>query len=103
MILKMYREISSTDAPSASFHRSDSEQDLVKKARLVLGLQVQKAAGRIPEDLVEKVSAQLLPKDGDRAMRIEAFAAYICQTVVEKELSEARATQILALAEDEEV
>lgn len=101
MMMQTYQDISSIEALSASVRYSESEQHLIKKARLVLGLQIQKSARRMPPDLVEKVSAQLFPQDRNEAMYIEAFAAYICQAVVEKELSEARATQILALAEDE--
>lgn len=86
---------------SALYHESEPDSHLIRKARLVLGLQVQEAAGHIPVGLVEKVSVQLLSQHRNHAMRMEAFAAYICQAVVEKELSEARGTQILALAEDE--
>jgi hypothetical protein len=103
MILKMYQDILSADTipVSSSQYYTDSEKDLIKKARLVLGFEMQKAAGHMAPGLVEQVSAQLLPqgfKNG--VMPIDTFAAYICQAVVEQELSEARATQILALADD---
>jgi hypothetical protein len=101
MILRTYQDISTADAMSALYHESEPDSHLIRKARLVLGLQVQEAAGHIPVGLVEKVSVQLLSQHRNHAMRMEAFAAYICQAVVEKELSEARGTQILALAEDE--
>ncbi|KAG9194130.1 hypothetical protein G6011_04165 [Alternaria panax] len=102
MILKMYQDISSIGVHSASSSSLKSEADchLVKKARLVLGLQVQESAGRVPGGLVGMVAVQLLSRDRKQAMRREAFAAYICQAVVEKELSEVRGNQILALAED---
>jgi hypothetical protein len=96
----MYQNISSADTFPASSNYTESEQHLIKKARLALGLEVQKAAERMPPDLVEKVSSQLFPRDRNEVIPMGAFAAFICQAVVEKELSGARATHILALADD---
>ena len=51
MILRMYQDISTADAMSALYHKSEPDSHLIRKARLVLGLQVQEAAGHIPVEL----------------------------------------------------
>jgi hypothetical protein len=77
-ISNMYQDISNADTFPASSSYTESEQHLIKKARLALGLEAQKAAERMPPGLVEKVSAQLFPRHRNEVIPMEAFAAYIC-------------------------
>ncbi len=90
--------MSNSNRTSNSAYYSESERVLIKKARLVLGLGVQRAAGRVPAQLVEKVLVQFFPRDGDETMCVEEFAAYIRLVVARKEVSGARGAQILELA-----
>lgn len=84
---------------------SDPERHLIRKARLVLGVSVQKAAGRISASVAESISARLFPETSEvrNSMHIDDFADYICEAVDRGEISEARASQIVTLVDDEDM
>lgn len=74
---------------------------MIRKARVVVGLRIQREAGRIAEDVFEGVLAWVLGGkcDGEE----EEVAVYIRGLVVQGRLAEARARQILmGIGEGEE-
>ncbi|KAI4615134.1 hypothetical protein J4E83_006858 [Alternaria metachromatica] len=84
-------------ALSTSTSTSQTDTHLIRTARLVLGLAVQSAAGRIPADIAEKVSAQLFPEEGQDVMGKEEFEAFVKGSVERGEVSVVRGAQILEL------
>ncbi|KAI4665197.1 uncharacterized protein J4E88_010522 [Alternaria novae-zelandiae] len=84
-------------ALSTSTSTSQTDTHLIRTARLVLGLAVQSAAGRIPADIAEKVSAQLFPEEGQDVMGKEEFEAFVQGAVERGEVSKTRKCQILEL------
>ena len=58
---------------------------------------MQSAAGRIPADIAEKVSAQLFPEEGQEVMGKEEFEAFVKGSVERGEVSVVRGAQILEL------
>ena len=97
MIIELHQEV------PTSPRWSDSERHLIRKARLVLGLSVQKAAGRVSPSVVERISAQLFPGTSAvrNSMHIDNFAGYICEAVDRGDISESQAMQIVTLVDDE--
>ncbi|EOA90309.1 uncharacterized protein SETTUDRAFT_36956 [Exserohilum turcica Et28A] len=80
---------------------SAAERLVIRKARVVVGLRIQREAGRIAEDVFEGVLAWVLGGkcDGEE----EEVAVYIRGLVVQGRLAEARARQILmGIGEGEE-
>ncbi|KAJ5058247.1 hypothetical protein PSV08DRAFT_353393 [Bipolaris maydis] len=99
-LLRLYGEISASDAPCA-VPWSSSQRSLICKARLVMGLEIQKAAGWVTADALDKISAQLSCHDNEEArMGTEEFEAYIRGLSDRGEVSGGRATQIVMLASD---
>ncbi|KAI4704298.1 hypothetical protein J4E81_001364 [Alternaria sp. BMP 2799] len=84
-------------ALSTSTSTSQTDTHLIRTARLVLGLAVQSAAGRIPAAIAEKVSAQLFPEEGQDVMGKEEFEAFVQGAVERGEVSVVRGAQILEL------
>ena len=58
---------------------------------------MQSAAGRIPAEIAEKVSAQLFPEEGQEVMGKEEFEAFLQRAVERGEVSVVRGAQILEL------
>ncbi|KAH6883208.1 hypothetical protein BKA58DRAFT_417018 [Alternaria rosae] len=88
-ILRLHRALSTST--------SSTDTHLIRTARLVLGLAVQSAAGRIPADIAEKVSAQLFSEEGQEVMEREEFVTFVREAVERGEVSEVRGSQILEL------
>ncbi|KAI4623520.1 hypothetical protein J4E80_003330 [Alternaria sp. BMP 0032] len=84
-------------ALSTSTSTSQTDTHLIRTARLVLGLAVQSAAGRIPAAIAEKVSAQLFPEEGQEVMGKEEFETFVEGSVERGEVSVVRGAQILEL------
>lgn len=68
-----------------------------------MGLEIQRAAGRITVDALDKISAQLFCHDNEEAaMGMEEFEAYIRGLSDRGEVSGGHAKQIVMLASDGE-
>lgn len=68
-----------------------------------MGLEIQRAAGRITVDALDKISTQLFCHDNEEAaMGMEEFAAYSRGLSDRGEMSGGRAKQIIMLAFDGE-
>ncbi|EUC35593.1 hypothetical protein COCCADRAFT_34967 [Bipolaris zeicola 26-R-13] len=101
-LLRLYGEISASDAP-CTLPWSSSQRSLIRKARLIMGLEIQRAAGRITVDALDKISTQLFCHDNEEAaMGMEEFAAYSRGLSDRGEMSGGRAKQIIMLAFDGE-
>ncbi|EUC48834.1 hypothetical protein COCMIDRAFT_86277 [Bipolaris oryzae ATCC 44560] len=101
-LLRLYGEISASDGPCA-LPWSSSQRSLICKARLIVGLEIQRAAGRITADALDKISTQLFCHDNEEAaMGMDEFAAYIRGLSDGGEVSGGRAKQIIMLASDGE-